>query len=192
MAQQMGIIRYSGKVGNVVGYVVNGRQMVRKAPESTGKAKSAEQIRQRERFSELTQLAKAANLWQKAYAKQLNYKASAYNNIVAYNRDYLHKDAADTTALKLPHTFAAVSASLSDVAMTGRKLTMTLTLADNAQALAVVIAQGRAYSVIYDAGGAKELDIPLELKQGDTVAVLLQAGDATGLAPNTTYSVSVA
>ena len=192
MAQQMGIIRYSGKVGNVVGYVVNGRQMVRKAPESTGKAKSAEQIRQRERFSELTQLAKAANLWQKAYAQKLNYKASAHNNIVAYNRDYLHLEAADPTALRLPHTFANVTASLADVALTGRKLTMTLTLADNAQALAVVIAQGRAYSVIYDAGGAKELDIPLELKQGDTVAVLLQAGDATGLAPNTTYSVSVA
>ena len=192
MAQQMGIIRYSGKVGNVVGYVVNGRQMVRKAPESTGKAKSAEQIRQRERFSEVTQLAKSANLWQKAYAQKLNYKASAYNNIVAYNRDYLHKDAADPTALKLPHTFASISASLSDVAMTGRKLTMTLTLADNAQALAVVIAQGKAYSVIYDAGGAKELDIPADFKTGDTVVVLLQAGNATGLAPHTTYSVSVA
>jgi len=192
MATQVGIIRYSGRIGNVVGYVVNGRQMVRSAPQAHT-SKSAEQERQRARFAELTQLAKSANDWQKRYAKSLNYKASAYNNIVAYNRDYLHKDSAEPESLRLPHTYATISATLSDVTLTGRKLSATLSeLAEGVSVLVVVLVGGKAYGVTYDKGGAKELEIPADIKTGDIVHVMSQAGDGSGLAPSTVVSVTAA
>jgi len=190
MAQQLGIIRYHGRVGNVVGYVVKGHQLVRKAPEGIGKTKSPEQIRQRARFSELTQLAKAANTWQKNYFPSL--KVSAYNNIIAYNRDYLRKESTEPSSLCLPSTFAKIDASASSIALSGHTLTFTLALSDGASVLAVVIVQGKAFSVEYDSAGEKALDIPAELESGEKVYLLLQAGNKTGLAPSTITSVDVA
>lgn len=190
MAQQLGIIRYHGKVGNVVGYVVHGRQMVRKAPEGNGKTKSEAQTRQRERFGELTQLAKAANQWQKPYFPTL--KISTYNNIIAYNRDYLHLEESDPSALALPHTFANIDASVSSLALDGRKLTYTLTMPDGAKALAVVLVQGKAFGEVVAEGGEKSLEIPADLKKGEKVYVLLQAGKGSELAPSTVFSVDVA
>ena len=192
MATQVGIIRYSGRIGNVVGYVVNGRQMVRSAPQSNS-SKSDEQVRQRARFAEVTQLAKSANEFQRHYAKALNYKASAYNNIVAYNRDYLHKDSAEPASLRLPHTYATISATLSDVTLTGRKLSATLSeLAEGVSVLVVVLVGGKAYGVVYDKGGSKELEIPADINAGDTIHVLTQAGDSAGLAPSSVQSVTAA
>lgn len=190
MAQQLGIIRYHGKVGNVVGYVVKGHQLVRKAPEGNGKPRSAAQTRQRTRFGELTQLAKVANQWQKPYFPTL--KISTYNNVIAYNRDYLHLDDADPSALALPHTFAHISAEVSALALAGRKLSYTLKIDDGAQALVVVIVQGKAFGVVCDKGGEKSLDIPADLKSGEKVFVLLQAGKGSELAPSTITSVDVA
>jgi len=192
MATQVGIIRYSGRIGNVVGYVVNGRQMVRSAPQAHN-SKSPEQERQRARFSELTQLAKSCNEWQKRYAKSLNYKASAYNNIVAYNRDYLRKESADPESLRLPHTYATISATLSDVTLTGRKLSATLSeLDEGVSVLVVVLVGGKAYGVVYDKGGAKELDIPADINTGDTIHIITQAGDSAELAPSVVQSVTAA
>jgi len=190
MATQVGIIRYSGRIGNVVGYVVNGRQMVRSAPQAHN-SKSPEQERQRARFSELTQLAKSANEWQKRYSKALNYKASAYNNIVAYNRDYLHKESAEPASLRLPHTYATISATLTDVTLTGRKLSATLSeLSEGVSVCVVVLVGGKAISHIYTEGGAIALDIPADIKTGDIVHVMSQAGDASGLAPSVVQSVT--
>lgn len=191
MAQQMGIIRYSGRIGNVVGYVVKGQQLVRKAPEGNGKTKSEAQTRQRARFGELTQLAKAANVWQKPFFAQ-SLKISAYNNIIAYNRDYLHLDDTDPSALALPHTFAHVSAEVSALALDGRKLSYTLNIEDGAQALVVVIVQGKAFGEVVEEGGEKSLEIPADLKKGEKVYVLVQAGKGAELAPSAVSSVDVA
>lgn len=191
MAQQMGIIRYSGRIGNVVGYVVKGQQLVRKAPEGNGKTKSEAQTRQRARFGELTQLAKAANVWQKPFLAQ-SLKISAYNNIIAYNRDYLHLDDADPSALALPHTFAHISAEVSALALDGRKLSYTLKIDEGAKALVVVLAQGQAYSEVVADSGEKFVEIPADLKTGDKVYVMVQPGNKTGLAPSTITSIDVA
>lgn len=190
MAQQMGIIRYHGKVGNVVGYVVKGRQLVRKAPEGNGKTKSEAQTRQRSRFGELTALAKAANQWQKRYFPTL--KISAYNNVIAYNRDYLHLEESNPSALTLPHTFAHIDASVSSLALSGRTLSFSLALADGASALVVVIVQGKAFGEVVAEGGEKSLEIPADLKKGEKVYVLLQAGKGAELAPSSVFSVDVA
>ncbi len=192
MATQVGIIRYSGRIGNVVGYVVNGRQMVRSAPQAHN-SKSPEQERQRARFAELTQLAKSANDWQKRYSKALAYKASAYNNIVSYNRDYLHKESAEPASLRLPHTFAIISATLSELTLTGRKLSATLSeLTDGVSVCVIVLVGNKAISHIYTQGGAIALDIPADIKTGDIVHVMTQAGDASGLAPSVIKSVTAA
>ena len=191
MAQQMGIIRYSGRIGNVVGYVVKGQQLVRKAPEGSGKTKSEAQTRQRARFGELTQLAKAAHEWQKPFLAQ-SLKISAYNNIIAYNRDYLRKESAEPSSLSLPSTFAKIDASASSIALSGHTLTFTLALPDGASVLVVVIVQGKAFGFVYDSAGEKALDIPSELESGEKVYLLLQAGNKTGLAPSTITSVDVA
>ena len=186
MAQQMGIIRYSGKVGNVV----KGHQLVRKAPEGNGKPRSTAQTRQRTRFGELTQLAKAANQWQKPYFPTL--KISAYNNVIAYNRDYLHLDGADPSALALPHTFAHISAEVSALVLDGRKLSYTLKIDDGAQALVVVIVQGKAFGEVVADSGEKSVEIPADLKTGDKVYVMVQAGKGSELAPSTITSIDVA
>ena len=191
MAQQLGIIRYHGKVGNVVGYVVKGHQLVRKAPEGNGKTRSTAQTRQRSRFGELTALAKAAHEWQKPFLAQ-SLKISAYNNVIAYNRDYLHLDESDPSALALPHNFGHVSAEVSALALDGRKLTYTLTIEDGAQALIVVLVQGKAFGEVVDKGGEKSVEIPADLKTGDKVYVLLQAGKGAELAPSAVSSVDVA
>jgi len=112
---------------------------------------------------------------------------------VAYNRDYLRKESADPESLRLPHTYATISATLSDVTLTGRKLSATLSeLTEGVSVLVVVLVGGKAYGVTYDKGGSKELEIPADIKTGDTIHVLTQAGDSAGLAPSVIQSVTAA
>jgi len=51
---------------------------------------------------------------------------------------------------------------------------------------------GKAISHIYTEGGAIALDIPADIKTGDIVHVMSQAGDASGLAPSVIQSVTAA
>ena len=51
---------YSGSVGNIVGYIINGKQYFRNKPENYNDAKSEKQVNHRTRFIACSKLAKSA------------------------------------------------------------------------------------------------------------------------------------
>ena len=189
MAEQLGVLRYRGKIGNVVGYVVNGKQRVRKAPEAKADGGSEGQKRQRARFAEIAPVAKATNDFQKKHLAQ-KLKSSAYNNFLAYNAAYLREENADFTKIIFPHTFFETAPNLTDVTLIGRKLSFTVPELNNvAEILVVAYAAKQTFSQVYTEPGAQTITLPVVLNAGDSVCVYAQGGKDGDLTENSVITV---
>lgn len=191
MAEQLGVLRYRGKIGNVVGYVVNGKQRVRKAPESTGENASAGQKRQRARFSEIAPVAKAANEFHKQHLSK-TLKTSAYNNFLAFNASYLRSEESSPEKIVFPHTFFSTAPKLSDVSLSGRTLSFAVPeLADCKEILVVAYVPDakQSFSKLYTEAGSKNINLPVMLNTGDTVAVYAQGANDGELTENSVVKV---
>ncbi|MBC7418373.1 MAG: hypothetical protein H7325_09480, partial [Pedobacter sp.] len=72
---------FSGKIGNVIGYIYNGRQVIRSVPRKSNKPATAAQQRQRMAFSLVSKfLVPLRALINKAYGTKSNYqKALSYH-----------------------------------------------------------------------------------------------------------------
>lgn len=182
MGELTGMIKFSGRVGDTVGYRSNGRDLVRKAPKKQGgEPKSEAQKRQRDRWRDVSALAKAANDWQKSHITGL--KISAYNNVIKYNASYLSAVDADAGTMSLPSTYFDNVVSVSDLSLTGHKLTATIgELGECAEIIAIAFdpKSKATTSKIIKEPGIITLDIPAPLGTGDKVYLFVQGAGADG------------
>ena len=190
MGELTGMLKFSGKVGDTVGYQSNGRNLVRKAPRRAGEPKSEAQKRQRERWRELAAIAKTAGVWQKSHISGL--KISAYSNVIKHNAAYLSSDEADMTAVSLPCSYFDKALSVSDLSLSGRKLSATISslgACDEAFLLVYEPKTHIAVSEIVKEPGSLTLDIAAPIASGDKVYLYVQGGKGHELTESTASEV---
>ena len=86
-----GKIFYSGSFGNIIGYIINGKQYFRSKPEHINDAKTKEQVNQRTRFIACTKLAKSAlndilkPVWEKGAITMTGFNLFVKTNYSAFD-----------------------------------------------------------------------------------------------------------
>jgi hypothetical protein len=89
--EKSGRIFYSGSVGDIIGYIKNGKQYFRTKPEHINDAKSKKQVNQRTRFSACNRLAKSAlndilkPVWKKAAITMTGFNLFVKTNLSVFD-----------------------------------------------------------------------------------------------------------
>jgi hypothetical protein len=186
MGELTGMVKFKGKVGDIVGYRFNGRNMVRKAKGKNSNNSSPAQERQQARFKELVPVAKAVNDWDKRYLSA-SLKMSAYNNFLKCNAAYLKLEDSEIENIVFPQSYSFEdSLQASDLSLSGKTLTFTVSAFPDTitEALTVVYVPAknsnsgdRAFSMLIKTAGVQTFKIPLPLGSGDDVFVFVQGGN---------------
>ncbi len=189
MGELTGMVKFKGKVGDMVGYRFNGRNMVRKAKGKNSNNPSPAQERQQARFKELVPVAKAVNDWDKRYLSA-SLKMSAYNNFLKCNAAYLKLEDSEIEHIVFPQSYRFEdSLQASDLSLSGKTLTFTVSAFPDTitEALTVVYVPAkdsnsssgdRAFAKVLKETGSQTVKIPLPIESGNDVFVFVQGGDS--------------